>query len=404
MNRLILFPILFFIYSTHAQTLSQQEAIDLALKNNGRVAAAASEVKYFDQVKKSEADIGKFSAAATFGQINSKAQDNNFKLTQTIPFPTLLVAKAKLGQVHLRGAEKKLTMVQHQLINDVKVSYEKLRFLIATNKLLTTEDSLYSELSRIMEVKYRTGEATFLEKLTAETNALASKNALQQQHSEIDIEQKHLQTLLQISDPVLPQANIEPLTWQGATTSITNAELAFQQQQTAIAQQQKRVQQSEFLPDITLGYFNQSFVGYQNTVGVEEYYDRSSRFQGFELGISFPLWVKPQLARTKAARYQIEAATQKTTYLQQEIEQKIAQANREKLKNETNLKYFESTALKQADLIISQSEKSLEAGEINYLIYLQSLKSALALRTNYITALHLFNLSIINLEFLTGSF
>jgi cobalt-zinc-cadmium resistance protein CzcA len=403
MNRLILVPILFFFYSTHAQTLSQQEAISIALKNNGWVAAASSEVKSFDQLKKSETDIGKFSATATFGEINSRAQDNNFKVSQTIPFPTLLAAKARLGQANLEGAEKKLTVVQHQLIYDVKVSYEKLRFLIATNKLLTTEDSLYSELARIMEINYRAGEATYLEKLTAETNSLSSKNTLQQQQSEIDIEQKHLQTLLQTNDPVLPEADLTPLLWQGATTSISNAELSYQQQQTAIALQQKRVQQNAFLPDITVGYFNQSFVGYQNIVGVEEYYDRGSRFQGFEVGLSLPLWIKPQLARAKAARHQIEAATQKTSYLQQEVEQKIAQVNRERLKNEANIDYFETTALKQADLIISQSKKSLAAGEINYLIYLQSLKSALALRTNYITALHQYNLSIVNLEFLTGS-
>jgi cobalt-zinc-cadmium resistance protein CzcA len=232
---------------------------------------------------------------------------------------------------------------------------------------------------------------------------LSSKNTLQQQQSEIDIEQKHLQTLLQTNDPVLPEADLTPLLWQGATTSISNAELSYQQQQTAIALQQKRVQQNAFLPDITVGYFNQSFVGYQNIVGVEEYYDRGSRFQGFEVGLSLPLWIKPQLARAKAARHQIEAATQKTSYLQQEVEQKIAQVNRERLKNEANIDYFETTALKQADLIISQSKKSLAAGEINYLIYLQSLKSALALRTNYITALHQYNLSIVNLEFLTGS-
>lgn len=404
MNRLILFPILIFFYSANAQPISQQEAVDLALKNNGWVAATFSEVKYFDQLKKSEVDIGKLSAVFTFGQVNSRAQDNNLKITQTIPFPSLLAAKARLGKAHLGGAEKKLTVVQHQLINDVKVSFEKLHFLIAVNKLLKAEDSLYTELTRIMETKYRAGEATLLEKLTGEANLLASKNALQQQQSEIDIEQRHLQTLLQTNEPVLPMGELTPLPWLGQTTSITNAELSYQQQQINIAQEQKRVQQNGFLPDLTFGYFNQSFVGYQNIVGVEEYYGSGSRFHGFEVGVSLPLWIKPQIARTKAARYQMESETKKAIYLQQAVEQKVAQADRERLKNEANLSYFETTALQQAELIISQSKKSLAAGEINYLMYLQSLNSALALRTNYISALHQYNLSIINLEFLTGSF
>jgi cobalt-zinc-cadmium resistance protein CzcA len=175
-------------------------------------------------------------------------------------------------------------------------------------------------------------------------------------------------------------------------------------QQTNISKQVLRVERNKFLPNLEVGYFNQTLIGFQNTTGTEDFYDKNKRFQGFLVGVSFPLWVAPQAARSKAAHYQVEAAQKNADYAKATLNQEFEQAQRELKKNAASLSFYETSALQNASLILSQASKAFRAGEIGYIEYLQSLRTATEIKTNYLMALQQHNLSVIKIEFLTGSF
>ncbi|MGC5376725.1 hypothetical protein ACPXAO_24795, partial [Salmonella enterica] len=59
-----------------------------------------------------------------------------------------------------------------------------------------------------------------------------------------------------------------------------NPTLAFIKQQIDIASREKAVEQSRLKPDFSVGYFNQSLVGYQTVNGADKYYGVGHRFQG----------------------------------------------------------------------------------------------------------------------------
>jgi cobalt-zinc-cadmium resistance protein CzcA len=80
------------------------------------------------------------------------------------------------------------------------------------------------------------------------------------------------------------------------------------------------------------------------------------------------------------------------------------QAAQEFDKNQTSLNYYETSALKNADLILKQARKAYHGGEIGYIEYLQSIRSALLIKSNYLLSLNLYNQSIIKIEFLLGKF
>jgi heavy metal efflux system protein len=186
--------------------------------------------------------------------------------------------------------------------------------------------------------------------------------------------------------------------------SESNPQLQLARQQVKITEQETRVERNRLMPDFSIGYFNQTLIGYQNTTGQDIFYGKSSRFHGFSIGMAVPLWFAPQTARVKAASYLEQATRHSAEHFQTTLTGDYEQALRELNKNLASLSYYESSALKNADLILEQARKAYRAGEIGYLEYLQSLRSGISIKTNYLQALNQYNLSIIKVEYLSGKF
>ncbi|MBX2913672.1 MAG: TolC family protein [Cyclobacteriaceae bacterium] len=389
--------------ATYAQKMSREEAIQAALKNNDRLKAEELHVEQARQFKKTQTDIGKFSATLMKGQYNTIQQDNNLTLTQTIPFPSVLAAQNKLGKEQIVGVERNLALAQNNLVYEVKIAYELLLYHHALHQLLLSQDSLFTDFTRAASVRYKTGEGTLLEKTTAESQQLEIKNQLQQNEADITITQMQLQVLVKSTELVNATEPFVRRTLQTGGLD-NNPTLQYELQQTIISKQALRVERNRSLPDLEFGYFNQTLIGFQNTAGTEEFYDNNKRFQGFMLGVAFPLWAAPQVARTKAANYQQQAAQKNADYTKALINQEYEQAQRELKKNEISLAFYEQSALQNANLILTQALKSFRAGEIGYVEYLQSVRTAVGIKANYLLALQQHNLSIIKIESLTGSY
>lgn len=390
-----------------SQKITEAEAINTALENNQLIKSAESQVDYFNQLKKTGSDIGKLSAVWMKGQYNTIEKDNNITLTQSIPFPGTIAAHMQLGEERIIGSTKNLQSAKNNLVYEVKSVYELLMHQKAFQNLLLSQDSLYSDFARASSLRYKTGESNLLEMTTAETQSQEVKNMVRQNEANIYMSQKKLQTLLK-SDVLVDAANafgkrildIDP----AASTLESNPQLQYSQQQIKITEQEKRVERNRLMPDFTVGYFNQTLIGYQNTTGTDTFYGKSNRFQGFSVGLAIPLWFAPQMARAKAASFMEESTRQSADYFRTTLTSEYEQALRELDKNQASLTYYESSALKNADLILTQARKAYKGGEIGYVEYLQSLRSAITIKTNYLQALNQYNLSVIKVEYLTGKF
>ena len=390
-----------------AQVISQEEAVQTALKNNQLIKSAEYSIDYYKELKKTGTDIGKLSAVWMSGQYNSILQDNNLNLSQTIPFPTTLVNQVRLGKEQVIGGQKNLINIQNEIVFQVKSAYEQLLYQDALRGLLFSQDSLYQDFARASSIRYKTGESNLLEKTTAETQSFEVKNQLNLNEADIKISATHLQALLKSENSIY---NLDLLTKRMLPENLdtislkNNPQLNLLRQQVIINDRIKRVERSRILPDLSIGYFAQSLTGYQNVDRVDTYFPSSKAFQGFELGLNIPLWIGPHLARAKAASFHEEASRKNAEYFQTTLQGSYLQALHELDKNLASLSYYESSALKNADLLITQSRKAYRGGEIGYIEYLQSLKTALSIKNNYLLSLTQYNQSIIKIEFLLGKF
>ena len=391
---------------TNSSGVTLQQAIDGAIKNNASIKAGNYEIDYSKALKKTSTDIGKTNLSLIHGQYNSIKTDNNISVSQSIPFPTLFSSQNQLNKANIKGNELKLQVTQNELINQVKSVYHYLEFLQAERNLLMSQDSIYTSFSNAANSRFKAGESNFLEKTTAETQLMEVKNLLAQNQSNTLIYQSQLQALMnsKVSVQVEQKAitKMELSIPNDSTAYSLNPYLLYLKQQIEISNKQKKVETAKVLPDFTIGYFNQSLIGYQSINGTDQYFDASKRFSGFQVGVSIPLWFVPQTAKVKAAGLNQKAIESNVEQYQTNVQSQYSQYLQEYLQNKNTLEYYEKSALPNADLIIKQADKGFKNGEIGYVEYLQGIKNALAIKSNYLSSLNQCNQSIIKLEFLLG--
>lgn len=393
--------------SAIAQKLTLEQAVQAALQNNLGIKSAEYQIDYFKELRKTGTDIGKLSVMWMHGQYNSIYQDNNLTLQQTIPFPSTLINQVKLGKEQVAGAQQSLIVLQNNLVYDVKSIYYLMLYQEAFKNLLITQDSLYKDFVNASTLRYKTGESNLLEKTTAITQLMEIQNQQQQNGADIQISGARLQALLK-SELLIVAADkfskrLMPHDFD-STQIENNPSLKLANQEVSISQQFKRMERSRVMPDFVVGAFTQSLTGYQKTSNVDVFYPRSKQFTGFQLGLAIPLWIKPNIARAKAASYQEDALRKSAQNFKTILTGNYEQAVRELNKNLTSVNYYEKSALQNAELILSQARKAFHSGEIGYLEYLQALKTSLAIKGNYLQALNQYNQSVLKLEFLLGKF
>lgn len=405
---LILFFAITALVTAHAQNtvVTLSDAIQHALRNNPSIETAHLETLRQTRLKNTAFELPKTDVTLLYGQYNSfQKTDNNLTLSQGIPFPTVFRKQNGLNKAMITSAVIKENVSKNELILQVKQVFNHLLYLKLLQQSLVQQDSLLSDLLRIANVQYKTGESTLLAKTSAETQLLEIQNQNARNDSDIQIALSHLQLLCQLPTLSDVQGNLEnfiTLSEMDSTTINQNPSLAYTKQQVEVANWQRKVEAARALPDLRVGYFNQTLIGTQNINGQDQYFGSNKRFQGFQVGVSLPLWFAPHTARIRAASIATEVVKKQNESFMLSLTQQYKQALQELSKNSNSVFYYRSAALKTADLLITQSRLSFKSGEVDHTVLLLNLKQALAIREGYLIALQQYNQSIIIIDYLNG--
>lgn len=406
---IIIFIVLFGLQPAQAQTaFTLEQAVSSALENNRAISGANLGVGLQQALRKSAFEMPKTEVSMLYGQYNSLVKnDNNFTVSQSIPFPTLFAANAALGNERIKAGQLQVASSKNELIFQVKTVYTNLQYLYSKEKLLLEQDSIYKGFVKSAALKYKTGEGNLLEKVAAETQLKEIQNLLDQDRSDIEIYKAQLATLLgKVGLPLIADKFLRetPEISIGDTALLDeNPAIAYFRQQIVIAEKQRKVELAKALPDFTLGYFNQSLTGFQNVNGSDVYFGRDKRFQGFQVGLSVPLFYRAYSAKAKAASINKDIASNDLELQQRKLTGQYQQALGEYLKNRKRYDYFITSALANAALILKNSRIAYQNGEIGYSEYLLNLKQANGIYEGRLMALLQLSQSINQIEFLTGN-
>ncbi len=400
--------------------LTAAQAVSQALQTNGTVLAGTRALEAQQAIRRTAYDFGRTTLTGSYGQYNSQNRDNQFTLTQSLALPGVYRSAAALADTRIAGQQAQLAQVQAELRRQVRLSYEQAVHARHRLRVLRGQDSLYSEFLRSANLRFKTGEAARLEPATALVQQGEIRTQLRAARTDFRVAQRQLQALLQVPAAVaLADSVLQPLALLGAaqladTTAPALADTLLQRtnpqarvlaQQVAERRAETRVAQAAGLPEFTVGYFNQSIIGYQrlDAAGTERYFGGGSRFQGVQAGVAVPLWRRPQKARVQAARLQEQVAQAGFDRYRAELAGQLDELLLRRTEQQQRLAYFESTALPQATVITRLSTIAYKAGETGYSEYLLNLERARRLRLDYLDALLQHNQTIIELEYLLGS-
>lgn len=389
--------------------ITLDEAVRTALQSNLGLQSSALEVDVQKQLKRTATEIPKTQALLMYGQYNSLNKDNNLTLTQSIPFPTVFTSQAKLGTMHVQSSEYKRSTSENELTYQVKQVYQMLRYLHAQHGLLLRQDSIFADLVRITSLQYKTGEATLLQKTSSETRYNEVQNLIRQNQADQRTYGSQLQILMNTPDEIaiMPSAYLPLSTTlvDDSTQVASNPMLAYQHSLSNIAYQQKKVDSNKALPDLTVGYFNQTLTGFQQQLdGTDRYFSTDDRFSGFLVGVAIPIWFIPAHARVKASSIRSSAAQLNAQYLEKQLYGEWNSAVQQFYKYQNSLEYYNRSALPNAELILRQSNLAYRAGDISQADYRLNLQQALAIEETYLQTILQYNQSIVTLEFLSGKY
>jgi heavy metal efflux system protein len=320
-------------------------------------------------------------------------------LLQIIDYPGVYTAQGKAQRSKIALTEVERSIATNNLVYRVRIAYNQLQYFLSRTTLLRGQDSVFNDLIKVNDIRYRVGQISSLEKLNGISQYKRIQYTLKVSRSELRNAKYQFNLLLGRpndttyipSEALRKSTDVFEITPVDTAFIANNPMLNFSNQQVGFNRNLLKVERRKRIPGAVVGFLNQGTT-------------QTPLTPRLRLGITLPIWQWTYQSNINAAKKGIEIAqTQKkiTTY---QLHTEYAKAQADFRQYRDNLAYFEWTGLPEAAEILRNARESFRLGSINYYQYLQNLELSYTLQQNYLETLRNYNQSIINLIYLKGDF
>lgn len=390
---LVTLTVLLCVQFANAQAaLTEQQAVELAIKRSPLLNAATLQVKQQKQLQGTSFNLAN-------PDITLESPTGEFMtvgVLQSFEFPSVYVKQGQLAKQQTVLAEKGKTLTEAEVKQQVKTAYLNLQFANQVLAQLKKQDSIYFSIANAASRQFTAGQIDFVAKTFAATQYGEVHNQFVQAQTDATLALQQLQLYTGITDSI----STAPFTKSSSTFLITGITtdsatlvstpfIQYYTQTQTIAKKSLQLEKNKALPGFSFGYMNQ---GLKNT-------EIPLRLRA---GINIPIWFWQYSAAIKAAKTNLQITEQNTLAQQQNLNSKLQQSKSDAIKFQTSLAYYENTGLKQADDLITASARMFSAGQTDYIAYLRTLSDAYNIQVKYLETLRAFNQSIININYLNG--
>ena len=384
------------------QKMTLAEMINQAQRQNLELQTERLQSTYWKQLQQGVFDAPKTEIGGEYGGISSPHRDTRVFLQQQFNMPSVY----RKQQAGFKSRE----LLQNQQVNwkqsllerEVKRIFYQMTDILERKQLLYQLDTIFRKFSASADLRLRSGESNILEKTTADMQLLQVQLQHTQADADLRILQQQLKILLNTDVELLPEyssVKLEP-TIRMDTSFEDHPELLVREMETEVARAETEIARSKLSPDVTLGYSNQSIIGYYSMDGInQKYFSGTDRFHVVNLTLGIPLFNRGIKSRIRAAGVAEDISRLNTSITRQRLSNQYNQLLAEFRKAADMVAYFEKAGIPQANLIIRSANLSYENGEINYIEWSQLMNNAVAIRSAYLDALAAYNQALINLEY-----
>jgi cobalt-zinc-cadmium resistance protein CzcA len=375
--------------SIQAQTtiVGPQDAIDRAVENHPDLKMADLRFNLAEQKFDQARRIPATDFSLMIGQTNTNLVDYNFSINQSLGAVGADKKRKNLALQEIVLANQEKDVVQLQLIAKVQKLWFAWSNESARLRRLQAQQQLYESLREKAQLQFDQGEINRLQLSVAESKVMQIEQQLNQQGVATEKAQKDLAMAAWIRESDI-QIDTNLLILPFPLNLNVNQQLVrpFEQQQ-VIAETQIQVSEKELAPQWNFGYFNQSI-------------RPSYSFQGLSVGTSVPLAKKAGRAKIEEDRVRKLMADQRLDQVRQQLDWEREKVEQMVRQYNNYLRGPANDLLTQATLLRDLANTQLQAGEIDFFQYIQSVDVALQNELEYLNAVHQYNQAVIDLRFL----
>lgn len=382
------------------------EAIALALKNNLQLKSSSMAIDQSKALQKSAFDPNKTAFSISQDPSGGGSNDNSISVSQSFALPGFYKNQKKVFKEQTGLAERSGSYTQAEIIRDTRLAYYNYLFSLNTLEVLALQDSIYEHFIKKSELRFKVGETSNLERITAKNKYQEVQALKQAAEAELAIEQLNLQQLLNVNTVVIPAERTLPVlihTNDSITGAGNNALLAYYQQQVAIARAKVGLERARTMPELTLGYAQQFVIKAFDPANLNRGYTPETRVAGLQVGVAVPLFNGAGRARINSEKIASQIAETDYLGMQRKVGIQYQQELKNYHKNRSLVGYFTAGGLKQADEQLRIAQVSYDLGEIGYIEFIQNMALAIQSKLSYLQTVKQLNQSVIQLQFLKGN-
>lgn len=380
---------------TSKVTLDQ--AIQTALNQNRQLQSATFQIDRQEALMKSSFDLGDTELFYSRGEaeFGEHRGIESYGINQQIPFPTQIFNRRKVGKQRVELQQSSYELTKAELIKNVRSAYYQVAYGHGRLGLLEELKGLYESFKKAAQLRFETGETGRLEQTAALSRYQRVQTEWQQVQADLDIYYAELQRWSYLDDSIrIAGSSLESMaSLAEAAGTVTdfqqNPLLDFHRQQVDVAEAGRSLQQSEWFPDITFQYRKQWIRGSQG-------------FYGLQVGFKLPLWFRGQQQRVKASGLNLKTAEAELDDLRMQLKSDVKQLNRELVKLQTQLEFYQDQQLSLADNLLNNGQKSYQAGDIDYVTYVNYIDEATNIKQSYLELLYQYLQKQAEWQYMTG--
>lgn len=409
----VLFLLLFLINSSGAQeNLTLQQAVGLALANNPQVLAAQKEVEVAQaRILQAEA-FPNLEFSVNWDETPSnfditQAGERNIGLVQPLEFPGKRGARGRVAKIETRFFEESLQRIKLLASAEVKRAYYQAWL---SQKLVANFEAIADLLQQFREaatVRYQAQKVPFLEVLRAKTE-------LAKIYNELIAARREAQNALAELNRLLGRAGSTPLalgddfSYQPFTKTVemvmnemrqTSAARRLSETLVERGRAQMRLAQKSYLPDFTVGLFNQKRDGQPPFTAENPFGSTVSNLWGIDVGVSIPLWFwKGPRGQAEEARASFDLAQIQREAVERNVTTAIENAHRSVKAAEAQVRLFEESLLRDMEDELRTGIAHYQTDQIDALNLIDIYRTYTETRAEYYRALFNYYVALADLE------
>jgi cobalt-zinc-cadmium resistance protein CzcA len=386
-----------FSWAQDSKELTWEETLSRAEKQNPLLQASQKRLESVQAMTGTAWNLGRTEVYHAQDQ-NDIAENGVFNrvwgFRQGLAFPSVYATQKNYLKAGQRQEEARLELDVRALKKEVSSVYVQAQYWMELEKRFDYLDSLYISFARAAARRLEMGDATLLEKLTAESK----QKEIGLRKSEAQSEKKkaliQLASLIQWEDEAEGELTIssKPVILADVNSQEGHPGISWYEAGKQQALFQTRVEQQAFLPDVKVNLFR----GTNLAAG-------SKIYPGFEVGLGIPLFFGAQSAKVKSSKSLQQQWDWEAVNFQSRLESQSRALQSSLAQQLSVIQYYETEGKQLGNQLREQAIRSFAEGEIDFIQYVQLIENSQSLDLQYLQAKRDYLLNQLELIYFTIS-